>query len=452
VKRLLERSIQVRPLAAGLLLLVLLVGCNRTSPTQRETDESPTGPPAVTLVKPAHKTLVRKIEQPGEIEAFERTPVFARVSGYVLSVNKDIGDRVKKDEVLAELTVPEMDEELNQKKALVAQAGAKVEQANKLYEAAEANLQSAGARVKEAESSRLRVNAERRRASSQYARLRASSSVVAGENVEEARLGAEAARAAVAEVEAKVKSAQATRAESNAQLARAKADIGVAEANLRVARAEERRVAALVDYAKLRAPFAGVVTWRKVDPGHLLQAGTSGKGEPIFVVSRVDPVRIFVDVPENDAVLVADGTPASVRVQALKGEEFKGKVRRSAWALDPKARTLRTEIDLPNPDGRLRPGMYAHATVTVVRQNVLTLPASAAVAQGEQAFCFLVRESKAVRTPVQIGLRDEHLVEVVKKRMPGKVGGWEDFTGQEEVVVNPLGLTDGQAVTVSGNP
>jgi RND family efflux transporter MFP subunit len=434
---------------SALLALALAAGCHRPEPAP-EPDTSAEAPP-LTVVKPARKTLSHHIDQPGEIQAFEQAPLYARITGYVSKVHKDIGDPVEKDDILAEVSVPEKDEELAQKKALVTQASAQVDQARKRHEAASAALKSAGARVKEAEASKERVVAERRRAESQYQRLKSSRSVVPTETVEEARLGADAARAAVAEVEAKVTSAEAAKAESKANESQAEADIAVAQARLRVYQADERRMAALVAYAKLRAPFAGFVTGRGVDAGHLVQpAPPGGGGKPVFMVSRIDPVRIFVDVPEEDAVLITDRTPAKVRVQALKGESFEGHVRRSAWALDPKARTLRTEIDLPNPGGRLRPGMYAFARITVTGKNVLAVPASAVVVHGEEAFCFLLREGKAVRTPVRVGLREGKFVQVVVKRKPGKKEAWEAFTGEEEVIANPPpGLADGQAVTAT---
>src|SRR5204862_2804700 len=125
------------------------------------------------------------------------------------------------------------------------------------------------------------------------------------------------------EVEAKVGSAEADRISREAKRDKARADVRVAQAHLKVAEAEQRRYAELVNYAQICAPFAGVVTRRKVDPGHSVQpVGGGAQGEALFVVSRTDTVRIFVDVPENDAVLVTDRTPAVVSVPALHGEEF----------------------------------------------------------------------------------------------------------------------------------
>jgi RND family efflux transporter MFP subunit len=435
-------------------LLVLVAGCGGPA-TQSGPDrggDQPSGTPRVTVATPVRKTLVRKIVQPGEIRAFEQTPMFAGISGFVGQVHKDISDPVSPGEILAELSVPERDEELNQKKAKVSQARAEVEQAKKLLVAAEADVKGATARVREFEAGRLRASATLRRAESQYERLKKSTAVLAQEVIDETRLGFEAAQAAVAEVEAKVTSADADRLSQEAKRDKARADIGVAAARLRVAEANERYMTELLRYAKLRAPFAGVITRRNIDPGHFLQAnaGKSG-GEPAFVIARVDKVRVFVEVQENDAVLVTNGTRAVVTVQGLNGEEFPGEVTRSAVALDPKAgRTLRTEIDLKNPGGRLRPGMYAIATLTAKRQDVLTVPAAAVVVQGEQAFCFLLQGDKVRRVAIKVGVRDGQLIEVAKKQSAGKDGGWEDFTGEETIVTsNPAALTDGQVVMVA---
>jgi RND family efflux transporter MFP subunit len=437
-----------------LLALLLAAGCNQPagpSPSGGQAQGS-AAVPEVKVVKPVRKSLSHAIAQPGEIQAYYQTPIYARIPGYVDKVHKDIDDRVEEGEVLAELSVPEMDEELNQKEALVGQARAEIEQATKLLASAEADIESAAAKVKEAEASRERVNAERRRAESQYERLRKSSAVLTPENIEEALLGFEAAKAAVAEVEAKVGSARADRVSKEARRDKARADLSAARAHLRVAEADQRRYAELVKYAKLRAPFAGVVTRRKVDPGYSVQPAAAGTpGEALFVVARTDTMRIFVDVPENDAVLVTKGTPAVVSVQALGGEEFSAEVTRTSFALDTtKERVLRAEIDLSNPAGRLRPGMYAYATIKVGRANALTVPASAVVTQGDQTFCYRVEGGKAVRTPVRLGFRDGQLVELLKRRGPGQEADWEDFTGEEEIVTsNPSALSDGQAVSVA---
>ena len=182
----------------------------------------------------------------------------------------------------------------------------------------------------------------------------------------------------------------------------------------------------------------------------------------LYVVERTDLIRVFVSVPETDADSVRVGMPATVRVPSLQGREFPGKVTRTAWSLNRTTRTLLTEIDLPNGEGRLRPGAYAYATINAEWPDVLTLPATAIVTQGDvnvgyQTFCFIVEEGKVKRTPIKIGVRNNEFVEVLKKQIPGvstsKEPQWVAFTGQETVVKGDLaGLADGQQVNLSKKP
>jgi multidrug efflux pump subunit AcrA (membrane-fusion protein) len=412
-------------------------------------------------VKPERRTIRRTVSQPGHVQAFEQTPVFSKIAGYVQTLKVDIGDRVSKGDALAVLWVPEMEVDLAQKQALVGQAEAEVLQAKEAVAVAEADFKSAEAQVQATESTRQSAEARLQRAQSQYERLKkaGSSGVVGREDVEETRLGAEEARAGVEEVKAKVRSSQADRDASRAKRDKAGADVAVAESRLEVARKNHELARTLLEYSKVPAPFDGVVTQRNIDTGHFVQPATGPKGEALFVVMRTDVMRVRVEVPEADADWVAKGTPARVRIPALKAYEYSGPVTRTSWSLDRTARTLLAEVDVPDPNGRLRPGMYAYATLTAERPNVLTLPASAVategdVNQGYRTFCFLVENGKAWRTPLEVGARDNHLVEVLKKRArpakEGEAGRWEDFTGKEEVVQSNLsGLSDGQAAHVS---
>jgi RND family efflux transporter MFP subunit len=391
---------------------------------------------AVTTETPKKETLHRRIEQPGDVHAYEQTPMYARISGLVNKVYKDIGDEVKEGEVLADLSVPEMDEELKQKTALVEHA------------ATEEDTRSARAKVAETRANELRAAAELRRASSQLERLEKTRGVVTEELLEETRLGKESAQAVAAEAEAKRKSAESAVAAALARAAKAEADIRVAEARLKVAQANEKRQAALVAYKELKAPFKGIVTRRKIDPGHFLQPGPGGNMEAAFVVASIDPVRVWIDIPETDAVLIQAGkTPVTFSVQALGGEEFKGTVTRLSWALDARVRTLRAEVELKNPARKLRPGMYISAVLHAEKPNALTLPASAILSEGDDHFCFLFDRGKAIRTPIKVGLRQGERVEVISRRAPGKDGDWLPFTVNDEVITGPLGrLTNGQAV------
>jgi RND family efflux transporter MFP subunit len=218
-----------------------------------------------------------------------------------------------------------------------------------------------------------------------------------------------------------------------------------------VAQAEERRTAAMLAYTKVPAPFDGVVTVRNANTGDYVYAASGDKStsgaSPMFVIARDDLVRIFVDVPEAYARYVRVGTKANVRADALSGLEIKAAVTRTSWSLHEKTRTLRTEIDLPTKDDDgLRPGMYVNTTVIVQRSGVPMLPQDALVVSGNQTYCYLLRDGKAVKTAVVRGLRDGTWVEVTKMKIDDP---WVKVTGYENVIVGDLDeLTNGQTVKV----
>jgi RND family efflux transporter MFP subunit len=237
---------------------------------------------------------------------------------------------------------------------------------------------------------------------------------------------------------------------------KARADVVVAQERLEVARKNHELAKTLLDYSKVLAPFDGVVTQRNVDTGHFVQPATGVKADALFVVARTDRMRVRVEVPEADADWVSQDTSVTIRVPALKTYQYRGKVTRTSWSLDRTARTLLAETEVPDADGRLRPGMYAYAALTAERPNVLALPAAAVLTEGDvtggyRTFCFVVKDGKAWRTPVEVGARDSQWVEVLKKQArPGESARWEDFTGREEVALGNLsGLTDGQPVSIS---
>ena len=174
---------------------------------------------------------------------------------------------------------------------------------------------------------------------------------------------------------------------------------------MRVAEANVAQVEAMRSYLTLLSPFDGVVTLRRVDPGHLVQPA-SASGGPLLVVARTDKMRITAPCRNSTRHSSMWGTKQSIEVQSLRGAEFAGKVSRTSLALDEGSRTLDAIVDLENSDGRLRPGMYATARLTLQeRKDVLTLPSAAVIRQGKEAFCFRHLDGKAVKTPVQLGIR-----------------------------------------------
>ena len=245
---------------------------------------------------------------------------------------------------------------------------------------------------------------------------------------------------------------EADRVTSEANLGKAKIDVETQKAKVKVSEADERKAAAMLAYTKVTAPYDGVVTVRNANTGDYVQAVTGDKStanpSAIFVVARIDLVRVFVDVPEAYARYVQKGTKAVVRAEALSGLQIPAAVTRTSWAIREKTRTLRAEIDLSIKDyDGLRPGMYVYAKVLVQRSNVYALPQQALMVSGNQTYCYLLRSAKAVKTPVQAGISDGTWVEVDQMKIDDP---WRKVTGDEDVILADLSeLTDGQTVKVS---
>ncbi len=200
----------------------------------------------------------------------------------------------------------------------------------------------------------------------------------------------------------------------------------------------------MLSYATIRAPYDGIVTLRKANTGDFVQPA-GGQGDWLFRVAQVDPIRIVIAVPEADAELIKEGSEVKLTVPALPGRPLGGKVTRTSWALDPGARTMRTEIEMPNKQGLLRPGTYIYAQITCPLPESWTLPTSAVVKNGEHMVAFLIEGDKAVRINLQAGRSDGQSIAVLRWQRAGS-RSWTDFTGSETIAARAAGLTDGQAV------
>jgi len=232
---------------------------------------------------------------------------------------------VKKGDVLAVIENPELQAQFERSQAAVAQAQAALEVAKRQLAGMEADL------------GLQRLTLERQK---------------------ELFAGKAATAQALDEVRAKEGVASAT-------VETGKAKISLGEADLRAARAEAERLQALVQYDKVTAPFDGVITRRLVNPGDLVQSATTTRTAPLFTCQKIDVVRVVADAPEASAASIRQGTPAEVKLFDAGETTIQGAVTRVATALDPATRTMRVEIELPNPDERLQPGMYARVTLGV---------------------------------------------------------------------------------------
>ncbi len=435
--------------AAVLTLLCLTAGCRRSAEGNHGDANGGLPPIRVTAIRPERKTLVRTIELPGRTEAFEVTPLYAKVTGYVEKMSVDIGDLIRgphdgrQGDILCELEVPELKEELAEKSAVVQQTKAEVLLADAAVKVAEAGLRSVEAKLREAQAAAAREEAKFTRWQSEYQRISklAESGVVTKKVADETRAELEAADAGRNEVVARIASAEAQQQESAAQLEKAKADAVAMRSRLAVAEAEERRLEAMHNYSIIRAPYDGVVVERNAHTGHLIQSGGGSQQKAVLTVMRVDPIRVFVDAPEGDAVYVSTGSKVELRLPSLNVEPYVGQVTRTSWSLNATSRTLLVEIDVPNSDGKWRPGQFVSARITIAElPDVISLPKTAVVTQEKQTYCFVVAvEGRLVRQPIELGLQAGTEFEVRS-----------GLTGSEQVIgVNANAFREGQTVELA---
>ena len=222
-------------------------------------------------------------------------------------------------------------------------------------------------------------------------------------------------------------------------------------------------------YLTLTAPFDGIVSARNANTFDFVlpNAGDptadrrspdlspSGTAAPIYVIDRTDVVRVFVDIPEQDANYVKVGTKASVVVRAYRDEPIPGTVTRTSWALNVRSRTLRAEIDLTNPASELLPGMYAYASVTIERPGVAALPVSAITHAGDKTFCWMYNDGKAERAEIRTGVGDGEWIEITNVQLPTKLkveNSWKSVTGSEQVILGDLStLAEGEPVELESS-
>lgn len=397
---------------------------HRQTAARAEDPQKPAAPPvpgtprSVEVTAPKREDMSRRLDVPATMEAYEQADLYAKASGYISEVRVDIGDRVKEGDVLSVIDVPEMVKELAEAQALhaaavagVATAESKIVQAKKMHDVAGSMLVRA-----QAEYTLKKTTLERRKELF-------GGTAITQEQLDEAQNQHDIAQADVGIAEAKIAAAEA-------DVVSAEASRTAAVANVAVAQARIEKTQTLMQYAQIVAPFDGIVTRRLVDRGALVQSAASNRTTPLFTLQRIDKLRIFIEVPESDIAFVRTGCPAKVKPYGIEGAELVGTIARSASSLKPDTRTMRTEVDLDNSDGRLMHGMYAQVVVELdERASALTVPASSLLTEGKETFVYTVADDRAVRTPVRIGLDDGVRVQIT-----------EGLTDDSVVVVTGKGL------------
>jgi HlyD family secretion protein len=436
--------------------------------------------PVVRLIQPQLRNITRIVGQPSFVEAYERTSIYPKLSGYIEKWSVDIGDKVKKGDVLATLFVPEIREDWQTKKDTVKLDEERVELALEGVKVADAEVKAAEARLVETEEILARYQAQVDRWDSEVKRLRreVDKGVVDPQVLLESTNQWKESIAARNAAKASILKAKADLLAKKAALAEAKVYVDVARARVTVAKSDAKRLEAWVGYLTLTAPYNGVVTARNANTWDFVLPATgdptadpraphlspSGQAAPIYVVDRTDIVRIFVDIPEGDANYVHGekdsnasdhpvGTKAAVLIQAYRDEWIPAVVTRTSWALNVKSRTLRAEVDLPNAGSKILPGMYAYGKVILSRPNVRAVPSSTLVKSAEKTFFWTYKDGHAVPMEVRTGVSDGEWTEVTSRQLPPTSSGvdpWTPIDGSEQVIVGDLSiLTAGSPVRLA---
>lgn len=364
--------------AVPLSLCVLSIGCHSGSQTA-DAPQTPVAPIAVAT----RGELANTLQVAGEFLPYQEVELHAKVAGYIRRINVDIGDHVRAGEVLATLDIPEL-------QAQVAGASAGVRQTQEQITRAKSEVLRAQADYED-----LHADAQRLQQASQ-----AQPGLIAEQELDDA-LAKD--RAAAAQVDA------------------AKSALSATEQQLGVSQADEQQYISLAGYSQITAPFNGVVTWRYADTGALIQAGTSNASSmPVVKLAQVDVLRLRLPVPESLAPFVHIGDTAQIEVQAIH-KTFSGTVTRDTESLDPATRTMQVEIDVPNPKGRLDPGMYAQVTLNIQRTgDVLEVPIEAVDQSGTEPSVLLVDGSNHVeKRVVQTGISTANKVEILSGLQSG---------------------------------
>ena len=371
--------------------------------------------PTVTVMTPSRASAATDFTLPGNIQAIQDVPIYARADGYLKRRLVDIGDRVRQGQVLAEIDTPELDQQVAQGRAALAQAQASLAQAQSALQQARATLGHSQATMRLNDTTLGR-----------WRELKARE-LVAQQDVDNYQAALDVSRADVAAAQANI---DALAASVNA----ARANVVASEANL-------HRLTDLQSYQTLRAPFTGIVTVRNVDQGSLISSGSAANAMPAFRVAQIDNLRIYVNVPQTFVPSIRPGLPTDTVVREFPGRVFKASVFSTAEALDPASRTLLTEIRMPNEGGVLRPGMYADVKFHVRRSDPpLLLPSTAVIIRlGPPLVAIVGAEGVVHLKPVQLGRDLGSTIEIV-----GGLGDHETF-----IVAPPDNLQEGTRVNSS---
>jgi RND family efflux transporter MFP subunit len=348
-------------------VVVVILRLEHSHSVARAGETAYSTPPPVDVVVARPASQGQDLVLPGETAAWYESTIYARVNGYVSKWLVDIGDHVRKGDVLAVIETPELDAEL---------------------EAAKAQLKSSQSQVvaRQAEAEFSKTTNERWR---------------------------DSPKGVVSEQERESK-----KADYESSLAR----LYSANAQVNLDKSKVDQYAALAEFKQVKAPFDGTITERKIDVGNLVTAGSGSTTTPLYRMAQTDPLRVFVDVPQSAAgELMTSGVPAEIRAPGAVGDVFSGKIARSAESINTQARTMRVEVDMPNANHRLVPGMYVNVAFSLPARGQVEVPSAALIFKSSGTQVARVDDSGKISfETVSIARDDGSMVELSSGVKPGE--------------------------------
>jgi len=397
---------------------------------------------AVEVIAPQKGAMQRLTTQPGSVQAFESVPLFAKVPGFLKTQNVDIGDRIKKGDVLAVVDVPELEKQVEREHAAVDRARSKVIQMKARVASARADKEAAQAGVTQAEATKRSSEAWVRYRTVRHQTMKElfATRSIDEKQVDETREHLEASKETWEASKAAIITSKARVTSCDAKIQETEADVAVAQSEVKVAQAELGKVQVQLAFATIPAPFDGVVTYRAMFPGDFVRAANENGSVPLLTVQRTDLFRVVVQVPDRDVVYADPGDPAKVAIDSLPGPPFSAKISRISPSQDPKTHLMHVEIDLPNPTGKIHNGMYARVTILLDKAaDKYSIPSSCLAAKseaGDKGTVYVVRDGHAHAVAVNLGEDSGLRVAVLK-----------GLGADDRVILHPgNALTEGTAV------
>lgn len=390
-------------LVLALLALVLLIGFLRHAAQEHDAQmfqqEQANAPLSLRATKVTKVAGPVHVELPGQTLAWEQARLFARATGYIAERRVDIGSKVKQGDLLVRISAPDLDQQYSQALAQLALNKAQLLQSKAQVEQNKANLNLA--KLTYGRSSQLVKNNYE---SKQNNDINAANVETQAANLQSAQAGVE-----------------------------------VAQANIAAAQANVDRLKELVGFKDVAAPFKGVVTARNIEVGDLVSADANS-GTPLFSMARDDVMRVQVSVPQSEAAGLVDGLEAKVLPPEMPGKSFEGRIARNASSLAAASRTLLTEVDVPNPTGELRPGMFVRVVLDIPRPRPLVnIPAPSILFGADGPRVAVIDKDDVVRM-AKIG---------ITRDFGTNVDVDQGLTGDETIALDPpADIRDGRKVTI----